>query len=211
MKKQKLITIQDSIVTISKINGNDYICLSDMAKAKSDNSRSADVIKNWIRTRYTLEFLGTWELLYNPNFKVGEFDHLKIPAGLHTFVLSANLWVEKTNAIGIYSKPGRYGGTYAHKDIAFEFASSISPEFKLYLIKEFQRLQELEKKNLNQEWDIQRHLSKMNYSIHTAAIKENINSLLISQGEPQFYRLIQLNNIAISQMKSLINHRKKLQ
>jgi hypothetical protein len=119
--------------------------------------------------------------------------------------------VEKTNAIGIYSKPGRYGGTYAHKDIAFEFASSISPEFKLYLIKEFQRLQELEKKNLNQEWDIQRHLSKMNYSIHPAAIKENINSLLISQGEPQFYRLIQLNNIAISQMKSLINHRKKLQ
>jgi hypothetical protein len=142
---------------------------------------------------------------------VVEFDHFKIQAGLHSFVLSANLWVEKTNAIGIYSKPGRYGGTYAHKDIAFEFASSISPEFKLYLIKEFQRLQELEKKNLNQEWDIQRHLSKMNYSIHTAAIKENINSLLISQGEPQFYRLIQLNNIAISQMKSLINHRKKLQ
>ncbi|MEN9743291.1 MAG: hypothetical protein RLZZ65_1096 [Bacteroidota bacterium] len=192
MKKQKLITIQDSIVTISKINGNDYICLSDMAKAKSDNSRSADVIKNWIRTRYTLEFLGTWELLYNPNFKVVEFNHFKIQAGLHSFVLSANLWMEKTNAIGIYSKPGRYGGTYAHKDIAFEFASSISPEFKLYLIKEFQRLQELEKKIV---------LSNL----------ENINSLLISQGEPQFYRLIQLNNIAISQMKSLINYRKKLQ
>ena len=192
MKKQKLITIQDSIVTISKINGNDYICLSDMAKAKSDNSRSADVIKNWIRTRYTLEFLGTWELLYNPNFKVVEFDHFKIQAGLHSFVLSANLWVEKTDAIGIYSKPGRYGGTYAHEDIAFEFASSISREFKLYLIKEFQRLQELEKKIV---------LSNL----------ENIKSLLISKGEPQFYRLIQLNNIAISQMKSLINHRKKLQ
>jgi hypothetical protein len=108
MKKNKLISIQNLVVTISSINGDDYICLTDMAKGKSKESRSADVIKNWIRTRYTLEFLGTWELIYNPNFKVVEFDHFKMQAGLHSFVLSPNLWVEKTNAIGIYSKSGHY-------------------------------------------------------------------------------------------------------
>ncbi len=104
-------------------NGEDYICITDMAKAKSDDSRAADVIKNWMRNRTTLEFLGTWEKIYNPNFKVVEFDHFKTEAGLHSFVLSPSQWVEKTNAIGIFSKQGRYGGTFAHKDIAFEFGS----------------------------------------------------------------------------------------
>ena len=113
-----------------------------MAKTKTDNARAADVIKNWIRTRSTLEFLGTWEKMYNPNFKVVEFDHFKMQAGLPAFVLSPSLWVKKTNAVGIFSKAGRYGGTYAHKDIAFEFGAAISAEFKLYLIKEFQRLKE---------------------------------------------------------------------
>ena len=135
MKKNRIITVQDIPITITQDNMNDYICITDIAAAKSDVSRSADVIKNWLRNRNTLEFLGTWETIYNPNFKVVEFDHFKQEAGLHTFVLSASEWIEKTNAIGLFVKKGRYGGTFAHKDIAFEFASAISPVFKLYLIK----------------------------------------------------------------------------
>ncbi len=149
----------------------DYICIKDMAAAESDNSRAADVIKNWIRSRSTLEFLGTWEQIYNPNFKVVEFDHFKQEAGLHTFTLSVTDWVENTNAVGIYVKRGRYGGTYAHKDIAFEFASAISPVFKLYLIKEFQRLKEEENDLHKLEWDAKRFLSKNNYLIQTDAVK----------------------------------------
>jgi len=127
-----------------------------------------------IRTRTTLEFLGTWERIYNPNFNVVEFDHFKTQAGLPSFVLSPSLWVEKTNAIGIFSKAGRYGGTYAQKDIAFEFGSAISAEFKLYLIKEFQRLKADESDRLKLEWNLQRTLSKVNYQIHTDAIKDNL-------------------------------------
>ena len=133
--------------------------------------RAADVVKNWIRNRATLDFLGTWEQIYNPNFKVVEFDHFKAEAGLHTFVLSISEWIEKTNAIGLYVKKGRYGGTYAHKDIAFEFASAISPVFKLYLIKEFERLKSEEQRLSKLEWDAKRFLSKNNYFIQTNAIK----------------------------------------
>jgi hypothetical protein len=126
MKATKTIKVQQTTVTVTTVNGDDYICITDMAQAKSDASRAADVIKNWIRTRATLEFLGTWEKMYNPNFKVVEFDHFKSHAGLPAFVLSPTQRVEKTNAIGIFSKAGRYGGTYAHKDIAFEFGSAIT-------------------------------------------------------------------------------------
>lgn len=141
---------------------------------EKDESRAADVIKNWMRNRNTLEFLGAWEQIYNSGFKVVEFDHFKQQAGLHTFVLSASEWIEKINAIGIFVKKGRYGGTYAHKDIAFEFASAISPVFKLYLIKEFQRLKEGENNLHKVEWDAKRFLSKNNYLIQTDAIKHYI-------------------------------------
>ena len=171
MSKNRIITVQDIPITVSEADIDDYICITDMATAKSDSSRAADVIKNWLRNRNTLEFLGTWEQIYNSNFKVVEFDHLKAEAGLHTFVLSASEWIDKTNAIGLFVKKGRYGGTYAHKDIAFEFASAISPVFKLYLIKEFQRLKEQENDIKKIEWDAKRFLSKNNYLIQTDAVK----------------------------------------
>ena len=171
MSKNRIITVQDIPITVSEADIDDYICITDMATAKSDSSRAADVIKNWLRNRNTLEFLGTWEQIYNSDFKVVEFDHLKAEAGLHTFVLSASEWIDKTNAIGLFVKKGRYGGTYAHKDIAFEFASAISPVFKLYLIKEFQRLKEQENDIKKIEWDAKRFLSKNNYLIQTDAVK----------------------------------------
>ena len=171
-KKASLITVQDTAITVMKVNKEDFICLTDMAKARTDAGRAADVIKNWLRARTTLEFLGTWEVMYNPNFKVVEFDHFKSEAGLHTFTLSAKEWIEKTNAIGMYVQAGRYGGTYAHKDIAFEFAMWISPEFKVYVVREFQRLKADEQKQL--AWSAKRELSKINYRIHTDAIKSNL-------------------------------------
>lgn len=171
MKKTTSITVQDVPVTIMNVDQRDYISLTDMAKARTDAGRAADVIKNWLRARSTLEFLGTWEVMYNPNFKVVEFDHFKSEAGLHTFTLSAKEWIEKTNAVGIYVQAGRYGGTYAHKDIAFEFGSAISPVFKLYLLKEYQRLKDAENDRLKLEWSAKRFLSKNNYLIHTDAVK----------------------------------------
>ena len=168
------ITVQDVPVTVMQIDQSDYISLTDMAKARTDSTRAADVIKNWLRTRSTLEFLGTWEVMYNPNFKVVEFDHFKNEAGLHTFTLSAKEWIEKTNAIGMYVQAGRYGGTYAHKDIAFEFGSAISPIFKLYLLKEYQRLKDDENDRLKLEWNAKRFLSKNNYIIHTDAVKNYV-------------------------------------
>ena len=174
MQKNKIITVQNLPITISKEEIDDYICITDIAAAKSDNSRAADVIKNWMRNRNTLEFLGAWEQIYNANFKVVEFDHFRQQAGLHTFVLSVSEWIEQTNSIGIFVKKGRYGGTYAHKDIAFEFASAISPIFKLYLIKEFQRLKEEENNLQKLEWDAKRFLTKNNYLIQTDAIKNYI-------------------------------------
>ena len=170
--RNKVIEVQNVQISISKLELDDYICITDIAKAKAGESRSADVVKNWLRNRNTLEFLGTWEMIYNPNFKVVEFDHFKSEAGLHTFVLSVAEWIDKTNAIGLYVKRGKYGGTYAHKDIAFEFASAISPVFKLYLIKEFQRLKEEENNLVQREWDAKRFLSKNNYLIQTDAVKK---------------------------------------
>ena len=174
MKKTTSITVQDVPVTIMNVDQRDYISLTDMAKARTDAGRAADVIKNWLRARSTLEFLGTWEIMYNPNFKVVEFDHFKSEAGLHTFTLSAKEWIEKTNAVGIYVQAGRYGGTYAHKDIAFEFGSAISPVFKLYLLKEYQRLKDEENDRLKLEWSAKRFLSKNNYLIHTDAVKNYV-------------------------------------
>ena len=173
-KKTSIISVQNIPVTILSIDRKDYISLTDMAKARTDSSRAANVIKNWIRARSTLEFLGTWEVLYNPDFKVVEFDHFKSEAGLHTFTLSAKEWIEKTSAIGIYVQAGRYGGTYAHKDIAFEFGSEISPVFKLYLLKEYQRLKEDENDRLKLEWSAKRFLTKNNYLIHTDAVKNYV-------------------------------------
>ena len=173
-KKTTSITVQDVPVTIMNVDQRDYISLTDMAKARTDAGRAADVIKNWLRARSTLEFLGTWEVMYNPNFKVVEFDHFKSEAGLHTFTLSAKEWIEKTNAVGIYVQAGRYGGTYAHKDIAFEFGSAISPIFKLYLLKEYQRLKDAENDRLKLEWSAKRFLSKNNYLIHTDAVKNYV-------------------------------------
>lgn len=173
-KKTKTLQVQNIAISVITDKKDDFICITDVAKAKGGESRAADIIKNWIRSRTTLEFLGTWEQMNNPYFKVVEFDHFKMQAGLPSFVLSPGQWVEKTNAIGIVVKAGRYGGTYAHKDIAFEFCSAISPVFKLYLIKEFQRLKDDENNRLQLEWNLQRTISKINYRIHTDAIKENL-------------------------------------
>ena len=166
------ITVQNTEITVLSQNGKDYISLTDMANGKQSESRAADIIKNWIRTRYTIEFLGTWEMIHNPHFKVVEFDHFRMQAGLPSFVMSVSEWIEKTNAIGIIVKKGRYGGTYAFKDIAFEFGTAISVTFKLYLIDEFQRLKEEEQKQLG--WTAKRELSKLNYHIHTDAIKSHL-------------------------------------
>lgn len=164
--------VQGSDITVITVEDKDYISLTDMANAKASESRAADIIKNWLRNRYTLEFLGTWEIIHNPHFKVVEFDHFKSQAGLPSFVMSVSEWIEKTEAVGIIVRKGKYGGTYAHKDIAFEFGSAISVPFKLYLIEEFQRLKEHEQAHLG--WSAKRELSKINYRIHTDAIKQNL-------------------------------------
>ena len=183
------IKVQQTEITIVSHHAKDYISLTDMANAKESESRAADIIKNWLRNRYTLEFIGTWELIHNPGFKVVEFDHFKSQAGLPSFVLSVSEWVEKTAAIGFVVKKGKYGGTFAHKDIAFEFGSAISVPFKLYLIEEFQRLKEEEQKQLG--WSAKRELSKINYHIHTDAIKQNLVPPTLT---PQ-----QINNIYASE------------
>lgn len=171
MAKNRIITVQNIPITISEADLDDYICITDMAAAKSESSRAADVVRNWLRNRTTLEYLSTWEEIYNPNFKVFESEHFKKQAGLLTFTPSVSEWVNQTGAIGLFVKKGRYGGTFAHKDIAFEFASAISPVFKLYLIKEFQRLKEQENDIKKIEWSAKRFLSKNNYLIQTDAVK----------------------------------------
>lgn len=181
MAKNKTIQVQNIPIAVSTDVGHDFICLTDMANAKEGESRAADIIKNWLRNRYTLEFLGTWEQMHNPDFKVVEFDHFKMQAGLPSFVLSVSEWIEKTNAKGMTVKKGKYGGTYAHVDIAFEFGSAISASFKLYLIKEFQRLKEDENNRLQLTWNLHRTLSKINYQIHTDAIKEHIIPDILSK------------------------------
>ena len=171
MKKNRIITVQNINIGVSAEVLDDYICITNIADAKSEQSRAADIIRNWLRNRSTLEFLSVWEQLYNPQFKVLESEHFKKQAGLLTFTPSISEWVEQTDAIGLYVKRGKYGGTYAHKDIAFEFASAISPTFKLYLIKEFQRLKEDETSKEKIEWNAKRFLSKNNYLIQTDAVK----------------------------------------
>ncbi len=267
MAKNKTINVKGTEITIFLNEQTDYISLTDIARYK-DLERTETIIQNWIRNRNTIELLGFWEQLYNPDFKHIEFDVFRKQAGLNSFTLNPKQWIAKTNAIGIISKAGRYGGTFAHKDIAFEFASWISIEFKLYIIKEFQRLKEDENDRLNLTWNLQRILAKVNYSIHTDAIKENlipttlskdkinfvyadeadmlnmalfgitakqwreanpkaagnirdaanieqlvvlsnmesINAVLIHNGLNQTERLIQLNKMAITQMKSLVQN-----
>jgi hypothetical protein len=265
MKQYQKIIVKGSEIAVIKFRGDDYISLTDMVKNFGDES----IIYNWLRNRNTIEFLGIWEQIYNPDFKPLEFDRFKTQAGLNRFTLSPKKWVDATNAVGIVSKAGRYGGgTYAHRDIAFEFGSWLSAEFKLYLIKEFQRLKEDETKRLQLGWNLQRTLAKVNYHIHTDAIKEklipqaltktqinltyaneadmlnvalfgmtakewrdanpaldgnirdhaqieqlvvlsnleSLNAVLIHQSLPQHERLKQLNAIAITQMKSLLQH-----
>ena len=264
MSKNTTIDIEGAVVTIMQEGGADYISLTDLAKHKNAEHTGV-VISHWMSTRYTIEFMGIWERVNNPSFNLTEFSYIRNESGSNGFVLSTKQWLEKTHAIGILSKAGRYGGTYAHKDIAFEFATWISPELKFYLIREFQRLKEQEQKLLG--WNLQRTLAKINYRIHTDAIKENlippelpkekinfvyaneadllnvalfgmtakewrdahpeekgnirdnatieqlvvlsnlesINAMLIHQGLPQSQRIVQLNRMAITQMKSLLS------
>lgn len=165
------INVKDREIVIVSIDETDYISITDIAKYKNA-LHADDVIKNWMRNRNTIELLGLWETIHNPDFKPVEFDGFRKEAGLNSFVLTPKRWIETTNAIGIVSKSGRYGGTFAHKDIAFEFASWVSVEFKLYFIKEFQRLKDQEQKQLG--WSAKRELTKINYRIHTDAIKQNL-------------------------------------
>jgi hypothetical protein len=165
------IEVKGTSITVVSGDVDDYISLTDIARYK-DSDHTDDIIRNWLRNRNTLEFLGIWEQLNNPVFNPVEFDGIRMQAGLNSFTLTPKRWIEATRAVGITSKAGRYGGTYAHKDIAFEFASWVSVEFKLYLIKEFQRLKETEREQLG--WDIRRNLTKINYRIHTDAIKTRL-------------------------------------
>lgn len=225
------ITVNDIEVTVVKVQNEDYICITDMLKAKDGDF----FITDWLRNRNTLEFIGIWEQVYNPNFNYGEFATIKNKSGLNSFKISIKEFVAKTNAISLQAKAGRYGGTYAHKDIAFEFAMWISPEFKIYMIRDFQRLKAEEQAQLG--WSAKRELSKINYHIHTDAIKQNLipseltslqssriyaneadvlNVAMFGQtakqwreqhpdfeGITQCERLLKLNQIAISQMKIL--------
>ena len=260
----KKITVQGTSIAVISVQNDDYISLTDMLKAKDGDF----FISDWLRNRNTVEYLGIWESIYNPEFNYGEFAIIKSQAGLNSYKISVKEWVAKTNAIGLRASAGRYGGTYAHKDIAFEFGMWISAEFKIYLIREFQRLKEEEQQRISLEWNLQRTLAKLNYRIHTDAVKEHIlpptitkeqasfayaseadllnvalfgktaqqwrkenpkekgnmrdyasleqlivlsniesiNALLLSQKISQGERLIQLNNVAITQMKSLLGN-----
>lgn len=171
MAKSNKMTVLSQPVTVKRVREQDYISLTDIARYK-ETYETDDVIRNWLRNRNTIEFLGIWEQLNNPAFNPVEFEGFRKQAGLNSFTLTPKQWIAKTGAIGIESKPGRYGGTFAHLDIALEFASWISVEFKLYLIKEFQRLKEDERQTL--DWDVRRNLAKINYRIHTDAVKGNL-------------------------------------
>lgn len=266
MSKSKIINVQGREIALISDKVNDFISLTDMARYK-DAERTNYVIQNWMRTRSAIEFCGLWEQLNNPDFKSIEFDAFKNESGSNSFALTPQRWIDTTNAKGIISKSGRYGGTFAHRDIAFEFATWISAEFKFYFIKEFQRLKEDENDRLKLDWNLQRTLAKVNYTIHTDAIKanliprvlnktqvsfvyaneadmlnvalfgktakqwrdenpkatgnirdeatieqlvvlsnmESINAVFIGQGLSQCERLLELNKMAITQMKSLLN------
>lgn len=185
MAKNKTISVQGFDIVWYETNYNDYISLTDIARYK-DAEHTDAIIQNWLRNRNTIELLGFWESIYNPNFKPLEFEGFRKQAGLNSFVMTPKKWIESTNAIGIVSKSGRYGGTFAHKDIALEFASWISIEFKLYIIKEFQRLKEDETSQLKLEWNLQRTLSKINYHIHTDAIRDNLIPKEITKQQANF-------------------------
>jgi hypothetical protein len=210
------------ITVLSKGDENDYISLTDIARYKNP-AEPKDVVKNWMRNRSTIEFLGLWEQLNNPNFKGVEFDSFKYEAGSNAFTLSPQKWISSTNAMGLISKSGQYGGTIAHKDIAFEFASWVSAEFKLYIIKDYQRLKADENSRISLEWNVNMIISNINYRIHTEAIKDNIIPSLVTKGQQlivlsnlesmnaelikqkllQNQKLTILNKMAIEQMTSL--------
>lgn len=169
-RKKRKLAVQDSEVSIQSVEGDDYLSLTDMIKSKDGDF----FVKDWLRNRNTLEFLGIWEQMNNPDFNWEEFKSLKEQSGLNSFKISVKEWIERTNAKGLIAQTGRYGGTYAHKDIAFEFGTWISPAFKLYLIKEYQRLKEIENNQYNLEWNVKRIVSKANYHIHTDAVKNHL-------------------------------------
>jgi hypothetical protein len=197
MKKNKSmnVEVQGTVVRILSSREEDYICITDIARYKNAE-RTDDLVRNWLRNRNTVEFLGVWERLNNPNFNPVEFDGIKMQAGLNSFTLTPKQWIEKTSAVGLISQAGRYGGTYAHKDIAFEFASWISVEFKLYLIKEFQRLKDDESRRLSLAWNLNRTLSKLNYHIHTDAIKAHIIPSVIYANEADLLNVALFNQTA---------------
>ncbi|MBP5788962.1 MAG: KilA-N domain-containing protein [Neisseriaceae bacterium] len=174
------MTVKDTEITVIQIDNNDYLCLTDMLKAKDGDF----FITDWLRNRNTLEYIGIWEKVYNPNFNYGEFAIIKSQSGLNSFKISVKEFVAKTNAISLQAKAGRYGGTYAHKDIAFEFAMWISPEFKIYIVKEFQRLKEIEQDKIG--WSAKRELAKINYRIHTDAIQQNLIPPELSDKQKSF-------------------------
>lgn len=185
MAKHSTIEVKGTSVSLFTKERSEYISITDIARYKNP-SEPKDVVKNWMRSRNTIEFLGLWEKLHNPSFKGVEFDSFLYQAGSNSFVLSPSKWIEETNAIGIVSRPGAGGGTFAHRDIAFEFASWVSSEFKLYLLVEFQRLKEEENSRANLEWSLQRTLSKINYRIHTDAIKEQLIPPAITKEQAKF-------------------------
>ena len=195
MAKNKFIEVKGVSITIVNQNKQDFISITDMLKAKDGDF----FISDWLRNRNTVEYLGIWESIHNPNFNYGEFAIIKSQAGLNNYKISVKEWVEKTNAIGIIAQAGRYGGTYAHNEIAFEFGMWISAEFKIYLIKEFQRLKDDESNRLNLQWDLQRTLAKVNYHIHTDAIKENLvpNHISASQKNYIYANEADLLNVAL--------------
>jgi KilA-N domain len=183
MPKNQKLEVQGIVITIQERDDKDYISLTDIVSGFEGGS---SLIEKWLRNKNTLEFLAVWEKLNNPNFNSPEFEGIKSEAGLNRFTISAKQWIEKTGAIGIVSSAGRYGGTYAHKDIAFEFGMWISPEFKLLLIKEFQRLKEEEAERKNIDWDVKRIISKINYRIHTDAIKEVLPTLNLTKDKEKW-------------------------
>jgi len=185
MPNKDTVTVQGTEIAVLTHRQDDYISLTDMAKHKNAKATGL-VISHWLRTGYTLSFLGAWERLHNPDFNVTEFGNIKMESVDNSFIISTKEWTERTNAIGIMATPGRYGGTYAHRDIAFEFATWLSPEFKLYLITEFQRLKSDEQQKLSLEWNLQRTLAKVNYQIHTSAVKERLIPKEVTQTQASF-------------------------
>jgi hypothetical protein len=181
-KNSTSIEVQGTPIKVQSVDGNDYICLTDIAKSKN-SEHPDDLIRNWLRNRNTLELLGIWERLHNPKFNPVEFDGIRKQAGLNSFTLTPKQWIERTSAVGIQSKAGRYGGTFAHSDIAFEFASWVSVEFKLYPIKDFQRLKDDENERLSLSWNLNCTLSKINYRIHTDAIKDQLIPTQVSKAQ----------------------------